>query len=238
MPLTIGSEVEMSLVMAATASDGVVIIADTQETRRNAMSGDTREEHHVKVACLADDVIIGFAGAGQWAYDLVLRIKQELPPTIAAEEAAALVRDRIAQTDGFPEVAVMIAGTRPQPRLMYFNKRGSPLEWTSVLHPPPPYNRFVSCGADFLAKWLFRVFHDALLTVDEVAALGVACVLETSEISPTVSRDLMIVSLRVDGTWSGRNTEEAKDSGGRFVEELRRLRPSLKTTTTGSACLR
>jgi hypothetical protein len=142
---------DMSLVLAARANDGVVVVTD----ERSATSGQYGyySDDAMKAVMLQNGVIIGFAGPGQWAEALLAKQEGHLSRSGTAADVAQGLLDVMEPT--FPDVAWTLASAKPQPMLVRLERKlvGGMAAW-----PPPLVHR-----GRWLASGIVQVFAEFYL---------------------------------------------------------------------------
>jgi 20S proteasome alpha/beta subunit len=106
----------MTLVIAATATDGVVLASDTRSTDRKDL---TYVDGKVKSLRLGTKYMLGFAGAGESAEALVREHQQALGDATSTRRASDALKDAIVRANGFPDASFLLAGCQPTPELCF-----------------------------------------------------------------------------------------------------------------------
>jgi len=209
----------MSLVIAAKAKDGVVLVAD----RRRALLGSrgAYNDRAVKLMELPGDVLVGFAGFGQWAESLLQQHGASIPSGGNAVDAARAVLSLLEPR--FPDVTFFFASAKPDPRIVYLARAriGNQPNWVIPVEAEEPY--LIAGISEEVADLLLPHVLSEETPVEQAAAYLLAIHHATAEINCFVSPTWDMLVKRSSGApWTDEDSELADLRANEILEALHR----------------
>jgi hypothetical protein len=202
-------EPPMTLIVAALASDGVVMASDSRETfpNKNAPELAYVRDDQKKVLHIGQ-VLIGVAGLGASVKGADLG-----QPASALEAMQTLHNFVLAGT--IPNAFECLA-VSPAERIVILSGRNR-------LPPLPLDDRWRCLGVCPLAEWFLRLAYSPAMTAVEVAAVCAAAIRATVSKFPAVGGLVQISAQYTDDarTWGEQDATKAREQCERWVEHAK-----------------
>jgi hypothetical protein len=212
------SEDEMTLVIMARATDGVVMVADRRETFRAGMGKGHHRDGVTKIREVGRHILSAFPGIGQSAERVIVDHLPELSQRTTAEEAALIVRKHMEDSD--PRGSIYFASAVSGIQLVDLcHKDGKWLRPRPVVQEQHIISGIECTVARLLLQFWHRKDDDVMRTAGALIAVHMLTARVTSFVSPAFDCRVR----RCDGSpWTDRDKRRA----AKYARVLlRRLEP-------------